>query len=191
MSRDNPWVTLSSRQVYDNPWIGVAEHQVLTPARTPGIYGTVHLKNLALGVVPVDHAGHTWLVGQWRYPLGRYSWEIPEGGGAHDVEPRDSAARELREETGLEAHHWLEIQRLDLSNSVTDERAVLFLAWGLRQGDAQPDEDERLEIRRVALSEAFRMVAEGEITDAMSVAALQRLRIMAACGELPPGLEIA
>lgn len=191
MKRDNPWTTLSSRQVYDNPWIGVVEHQVLTPAHTPGIYGTVHLKNLALGVVPVDESGHTWLVCQWRYPLGHYSWEIPEGGGAHDVPPSDSAARELREETGIQARHWLEIQRLDLSNSVTDERAVLFLAWGLEQGAPEPDDDERLEVRRIPLSEAFRMVAEGEITDAMSVAALQRLRIMAACGELPAGVVVA
>jgi len=185
----NPWTTLASAERYENPWIRVVEHQVLNPSGKPGIYGTVHFKNLALGVLPVDAEGHTYLVGQYRYPLGRYSWEIPEGGGRHDVDPLTSAKRELMEEVGLAASHWQEIIHLDLSNSVTDERAVCFLAWGLTQGDAQPDDTEKLAIRRLPVSEAIAMAVRGDITDAMSVAALLRFDVMALTGALPPALR--
>lgn len=185
LEKRGPWTVLSRREAYDNRWIRVTHHEVLTPAGEPGIYGTVHYKNHALGVVPVDDEGHTFLVGQHRFPLDEYSWEIPEGGGAMDGDPRESAARELKEETGLEARHWQRLLRCDLSNSVSDERSTSFLAWGLTQGTASPDPTEQLLLRRVPLSKAFEMVASGEIQDALSVLSLQAVQLLHLQGRLP------
>ena len=184
-SQDNPWTTLRSTLQYDNPWIQVAEHKVLTPTGAPGIYGTVHFKNLALAVLPIDADGHTYLVGQYRYPLRQYSWELPEGGGCHEVPPLESAQRELAEETGLRARGWQELMRLHLSNAVCDEAAVSYVAWDLIQGEAAPNETERLEIRRLHFSDALAMVWRGEITDALSVATIMRVELMRQRGDAP------
>ena len=181
----NPWTVLDSREVYDNPWLRVVEHKVLTPNGTPGIYGVVQPKKLALGVVPFTPAGNIVLVGQYRFPLGRYSWEIPEGGG-DPAEPEAAIARELREETGYKARHYREILQMDLSNSVSNERAVVYLAWDLTPGVAEPDPTEELAIREVPFREAYRMAADGEIRDAISVAALFRVRLLGLEGSLPP-----
>ncbi|MDO8972971.1 NUDIX hydrolase [Reyranella sp.] len=183
-SKKGPWTILSQKEVYENPWIRLTHHEVLTPARTPGIYGLVHYKNLAIGVVPVDAEFHTYLVGQYRFPLDAYSWEIPEGGGAHGVDPLDSAARELREETGLVARRWRKILEADLSNSVSDERAVAYLAWGLTPGESEPEATEELVVKRVPLAEAFRMVEAGEIRDALSILSLQAVRLLQLEGKL-------
>jgi 8-oxo-dGTP pyrophosphatase MutT (NUDIX family) len=171
----NPWTTLSSETKYDNDWIAIVEHQVLNPVQSPGIYGTVHFKNLAIGIIPLDDAGFTWLVGQYRYPLKAYSWEIPEGGGNLLVPPLESAKRELKEETGLEANQWEQILDLHLSNSVSDERAIAFLARDLRQGVACPEDTEVLTVRKVSLKMALEMTEHGEITDAISVAAILKV----------------
>ena len=181
----NPWKVITKQDRYDNRWVRVTHHDVLTPAGEPGIYGTVHFKHLAVGVVPVDAEGYTWLVGQYRFPLDRYSWEIPEGGGVIGVPACTSAQRELREETGLHAAQWLKLLECDLSNSVTDERAVLFLAWDLTQGAATPEPTEQLQIRRVPLVDAFGMIADGTIRDAMSVLALQAVELLWKNGGLP------
>ncbi|MGQ9365509.1 NUDIX domain-containing protein [Azospirillum sp. ST 5-10] len=181
----NPWTIRSTRPVYENRWIRVVEHDVLTPRGSPGIYGVVHMQHLATGVVPIDADGCTTLVGQYRFPLERYSWEIPEGGGTPGVDPLESARRELAEETGLIAREWLEIQRLHLSNSVTDEVAHCFLAWDLEQGEARPEDTEELQVRRLPFAEAYAMAMRGEITDAMAVASLMKIRLMALEGALP------
>lgn len=183
-TQKGPWTILSAEDVYENPWIRLTHHEVLTPAQTPGIYGLIHYKNLAIGVVPVDAEGHTYLVGQYRFPLDSYSWEIPEGGGAHGVDPLESAARELREETGLTARHWRKLLEADLSNSVSDERAVAYVAWGLTQGESEPEATEELAVRRVPLTEAFRMVEAGEIRDALSILSLQAVRLLHLEGKL-------
>jgi 8-oxo-dGTP pyrophosphatase MutT (NUDIX family) len=173
-----PWQTLASELKYDNPWIRVTEHQVINPKGGRGIYGVVHLKHIALGIVPLDDEGNTWLVGQHRYPLDAYSWEIPEGGGHLDLDPLASAQRELREETGIEADHWQKVLDLHLSNSVTDEGGHVYVATGLHFGAAEPEDTEELALRKLPLAEAYRMVVAGEITDCVSVAALLRVWLM-------------
>jgi len=173
--------------VYDNPWIQVTEFQVVNPSGGPGIYGVVHFKNLAIGVVPLDEQGHLWLVGQYRYPLQAYSWEIPEGGGPLEVDPLLSAQRELLEETGIRAAYWELILTMHLSNSVSDEKALIYLATGLSYHDSQPEETEQLQLRKVKLEEAYEEVLQGKITDSISVAAILRLMLMKKENKLPCG----
>ncbi|MBL8687479.1 MAG: NUDIX hydrolase [Rhodospirillaceae bacterium] len=184
----NPWTTLTTKPQYQNPWIQVVEHDVLRPNGKPGIYGVVRFKNLAIGVIPIHADGTTVLVGQYRYPLEAYSWEIPEGGGLLAVDPLDSAKRELVEETGLSAGRWHPFLELHLSNSVSDERAINYLAWDLTEGVARPDDTEQLQIRRVPFAEAVRMAMAGEITDAMAVAGLIKAQLLLDRGELPEDL---
>jgi ADP-ribose diphosphatase len=181
----NPWTVVSRAMVYENEWIRVDHHEILRPSGGPGVYGTVHFKSHATGVVPIDENGNVILVGQYRFPLRAYSWEIPEGGGAHSVAVLESAQRELREECGLIARCWREIMSMDLSNSVSDERSTAFLAWELAEAPAQPDETEKLQVARVPFWEAVDRVKRGEIRDAISVAALVRVALMALQDELP------
>lgn len=184
MEEENPWTTLSSNPVYDNNWISVSEHQVINPSGGNGIYGVVHFKNLAIGVLPLDEQNNTWLVGQYRYPLQAYSWEIPEGGGALDIDPLEGAKRELIEETGLVALEWTEIQRMYLSNSVSDELAVIYVARNLNQGPSSPEETEQLVLRKLPFEEAYQMVLSGAITDSMSVAAILKVKILLQKGHI-------
>lgn len=181
----NPWKTLATKPVYDNPWISVREDQVITPTGSQGIYGVVHMKNRAAGVLPVDADGRTVLVGQYRYTLDSYSWEIPEGGVSEDEDMLAGARRELVEETGLVAGSWLELGNHTLSNSVTDERSTSFLAWDLRRTVAAPDETEDLALRWMPVAEAIAMVLAGEVHDVMSVVALLTAEALARRGKLP------
>lgn len=174
-AQENPWQTRSGEVKYANPWMTVREHAVIAPDGQPSIYGVVSPTHLALGVVPIDDAEFTWLVGQYRYPLGRYSWEIPEGGGDPEADPRLEAARELREETGLVAASLEPLMTLHTSNCFTSEKALIFVARGLVQGEADPDPSEKLQVCRLPLSAAVTLAREGVITDGMSVAALLRL----------------
>ena len=175
---NNPWTTLTEEVVYNNPWIKVTSHKVLNPNGGEGVYGKVHFKNLAIGVIPIFENGDTLLVGQYRYPLNAYSWEIPEGGGKLEVDPIVSAKRELIEETGLIASKWTKLLEMHLSNSVSDEFSIIYLAEDLTEGIAQPEETEQLQIKRLPVKEAIEMVLRGEITDSMSVAALLKLKII-------------
>src|SRR3954452_10660424 len=137
--RSNPWTTVSRRPIYENPWIAVREDRVIRPDGNPGIYGVVHFKNAAVGVLPVDERGRVFLVGQYRYTLDAYSWEIPEGGGAKSETPLEAGQRELREEAGITAARWTYLGEVHLSNSVTDEAGCVFLAEDLTLGEAEPD----------------------------------------------------
>lgn len=184
---ENPWETLETRLVYENPWIRVREDRVLQPDGRPGIYGVVHFRNRAVGVLPVEDDGQIWLVGQHRYPIGRYSWEIPEGGCPEGEDVAECARRELREETGLSARHLEVLATSHLSNSVSDEFAIIYRATGLSEGPSEPEGCERIEIRRVPFDEALALVERGEITDSMTVIALLReaLRRARAPGSRP------
>jgi 8-oxo-dGTP pyrophosphatase MutT (NUDIX family) len=177
-AESNPWRRLSRRLAYENPWIEVFHDEVVRPDGRPGIYGVVHFRHRAVGVVPLDIAGdRVLLVGQYRYPLDRYSWEIPEGGGRLDESPEEAARRELAEETGLTGGTWRELCRPDLSNSVSDEEAILFAATDLEPGEPSPEGSEQLALRWVAFEEAMAMIGRGEITDAMTILALQQLAL--------------
>lgn len=175
-----PWRRLNERQVYSNPWIAVSHHEVITPAGTEGIYGVVHFKNIAVGILPLDGEDNTWLVKQHRYPLGLDSWEIPEGGCPEESGETllETARRELEEETGLRAARFTELLTLHLSNSVTDEKAIVYLAEGLQTGEMHLEDSEDIEVMRLPLREALTMALDGRITDAISVAALLKIALV-------------
>ena len=180
----NPWQVLSTEVKYHNPWISVREDQVVNPGGGRGIYGVVTMRNKALGIVPVDADGNTWLVGQYRYPLNEYSWEIPMGGGPMGLGILESAQRELKEETGFSARRWTNIARLHTSNSVTDEEGFVFLAEDLEPGEIEPEETEDLRLWKLPLVEAVQMVMSNQITDAVSVAGLLKAeKVLASRGE--------
>lgn len=186
----NPWTTLSERTAYDNPWISVSHREVLTPAGTDGIYGVVHFKNYAIGILPIDAEGNTYLVGQYRYTLGRYSWEIPEGGCPKDEQPIEAARRELLEETGLTATDWTLLGELDTTNSVTDETGYMYLATGLTQGQAQPEDTEDLQTRKLPFKELYEMCLDGRITDALTLVTVLKAAALARAGRVSiPGFS--
>lgn len=174
----NPWKILSAKEVYENPWIQLTEYSVINPSGGKGIYGKVHYKNLAIGILPLDSQMYTYLVGQYRFPIEKYSWEIPEGGCPEGTSPLEAAKRELEEETGLKALSWEVLLEMDLSNSVSDEHGIVYLAWDIEQGMASPEETEDLEIKRIPFEDAYRMVEDGLITDSLSVAAILKVKIM-------------
>lgn len=175
----NPWTTLSSTEKYNNPWIKVVEHKVLNPAGKDGIYGVVNFKNIAIAVVPLDADNNTWLVGQYRYTLDLYSWEVPEGGCLIGQESKlEAAQRELKEETGLEAAEWTEIMEMHLSNSVSDEVGYVFVAKDLTMGMAAPEETEELKLKKLPFDEALAMCLRGEITDSLTLLALFKTKLL-------------
>lgn len=180
----NTWKTLSSETVYESAWIEVNKHETINPAGNPAIYSVVKFKNLAIGVIPIDKDGYTWLVGQWRYPINKYSWEIPEGGGPLGEEPIETAKRELKEETGIVANNYIEIMQLHLSNSATNEYAHVFVATDLRFEESEPEESEDLSVKKIHLNDAFELVLKGEITDAISVAAIYKVKYLIDNGKL-------
>ncbi len=174
----NPWVKLDSEIKYDNPWINLTEYKVVTPAGKQGIYGKVHFKNIAIGVIAIDAQDNTYLVGQYRFPLDLYSWEIPEGGCPEGTDWLASAKRELKEETGFEAGKWTEILKMHVSNSVSDEYAVVYVAEDLLAGEAEPEDTEQLSIKKLPFSEAVEWVMNGTITDSISVAAILKWQLL-------------
>jgi 8-oxo-dGTP pyrophosphatase MutT (NUDIX family) len=168
----NPWIKKVSKKIYENPWIKVVEDQVVRPNKSEGIYGHVHFKNKALGIIPLDKNMNTWLVGQYRYTLDEYSWEIPMGGVPLTEDTLDGAKRELKEETGLVATRWRSILKIHTSNSVTDEFGFVYIAEELTQEEMEWDETEELKIVKIPFKEAFQMVIENKITDALSIAGI-------------------
>jgi 8-oxo-dGTP pyrophosphatase MutT (NUDIX family) len=182
-----PWTRHSRRVAYENPWITIWHDEVTRPDGAPGIYGVVHFANLAVGILVLDEADRVLLVGQHRYALDAYSWEIPEGGVPPDEDPLEGARRELREETGLEAAEWRELGRIHLSNSLSDEAGVFYLATGLTDGTASPDGTEELEVHRVPFDEALAMTRDGRITDVLSMVAIQAVALERLAGRAARG----
>ncbi len=176
----NPWKKLDSQMIYENPWIHLTEYKVITPAGTEGIYGKVHFKNIAIGIIAIDKEDNTYLVGQYRFPLDLYSWEIPEGGCPEGTDWLAAAKRELKEETGFEANTWTEILKMHVSNSVSDEFAVVYVAEDLTAGEATPEETEDLKVIKMPFQQAVDWVMEGKITDSISVAAILKWALLKA-----------
>lgn len=172
----NPWQVKHSEDIYQSAWIKVREDKVITPGGTDGIYSVVEFQNSAVGIVPIDEDGNTWLVGQWRYPLNAYSWEIIEGGCPIGEKPEDCALRELKEESGLTAKTLTPFLEMSLSNSSTDDQVIVYVAKGLKMGEAEPEDTEALQLVKLPLTEAFEYVMQGRIHDAISVAALLKLK---------------
>ena len=180
----NPWKITNSKKAYDNPWIKINHHEVINPSGNEGIYGVVHFKNYAVGVLPLDANLNTYLVGQYRFPLKQYSWEIPEGGCPESTDILATAKRELQEEVGLTAKKWRPLLTMHLSNCVTDEIAHVFIAQDLTEGVASPEETEDLVIKKLPFEAAYQMVMEGGITDSISVAAILKAKILMEKGDI-------
>ena len=180
----NPWKIVAEKKIYENPWIQLTEFDVINPGGGKGIYGKVHFKNTAIGIVVLDEERNTWLVGQFRFTVDAYSWEIPEGGGLIGIDPLEGAKRELLEETGLVADNWQELFKMHLSNSVSDELAVVYLATQLTQKTAEPEETEQLQIQKIPFEKVYQMVEDGRITDSMTVAAVYKIKLMFLEGKL-------
>lgn len=174
----NPWQTLSSERKYESPWITVTEHQIINPSGTKGIYGCVNFKNLAIGIIPLDKDLNTWIVGQYRYPLSTYSWEIPEGGGKKELSPLISAQRELKEECGIIAQKWTKIHEFNTSNSCTDEHAIIFVAQQLEFHQAEPEETEQLQVKKIPFKTLYQMVIANEIMDSLTIIAVLKLNYL-------------
>ncbi|MGE0741873.1 MAG: NUDIX domain-containing protein [Hyphomonadaceae bacterium] len=187
----DPWIVKRVTHPFENDWFRIDRYEVVQPHGADGTYGVIRIRRLAVGVLPIDVDGTVHLVGQWRFPLGRYSWEMPEGGAEPGEDALDCAKRELEEETGLTAGSFQRVLEMDMSNSLTDERAVVFLATDLRPGEARPEAVEVLRARSAPFQELLQRVADGHIRDAMTVAATLRAHHMAVTGQLPGPLAQA
>ena len=174
----NPWTTLDTTVKYDNPWIRVEESNVINPAGNKGIYGVVHFKNRAIAIVPLDEDLNTWIVGQYRYTLNTYEWEVPEGGSPEGEDPLEGARRELAEEVGLQATNWQLVLETQLSNSVSNEIGYTYIARQLEYVGSHPEETEVLHVRKLPFSELVEMVLRGEIRDGLSVASILKVQLM-------------
>jgi 8-oxo-dGTP pyrophosphatase MutT (NUDIX family) len=183
-ARGQPWQRRTVRLVYDNPWIRVEEFDAVAPTGKPALYGLIGMKNMAIGVLPLHADGTITLVGQHRFPLQAYSWEVPEGGGPLGTDPLISAKRELAEEAGLEAAHWQQVLAFDVSNSVTDEKGFGYLAWDLSPVDLAPDDTEEISLARVPFKQALRLAMSGHMRDLITQTLLLRAYHMAREGEI-------
>ena len=184
MAMQQPWKTRKQTQVYDNAWISVSHREVTAPTGAEGIYGVVHFKNHAIGILPIDEQGNTWLVGQQRYPLAQYSWELPEGGAPLGQSVLAAAQRELREETGIVAGLWTSLLQAHLSNSVSDEYAIAFIAQRLTFTGTERDDTELLQVKKLPLHEAINRVMDGSITDSLTMMCLMKAKLLIDSGDL-------
>lgn len=169
----NPWKRKNSKLVYENPWIRVNHDEVIDPGGQDGIYGRVQFKHYAVGIIAIDKQQNIYLVGQYRYAIDAYSWEIPEGGCKLNQDPLEAAKRELKEETGIVAKDWQVLQKVYTSNSVTDELAIIYLAQDLSFGEAEPEPCEDLKTKKIKVTQALEWVFDGKISDAISVCGIQ------------------
>ena len=181
-----PWRVTEQSVPYDNPWIQVRDHNVIHPDGSPGQYGTVHFKANGVGVLPLDHNGKVWMVGQHRFPLNAYSWEVPEGGSPLGEAPLETAKRELAEETGLKAEQWHSLfKSVALSNSVSDERGWGYLAFGLTSGQSHPEASEELEVEQWPFPLLLARVLSGDVSDSVTQLITLSALVRAQQGELP------
>ncbi len=188
MSENDPFQTLASNIAYQNPWITVEHQDVLRPDGKPGIYGIVRFANRAVGVLPIDETGYVWMVGQYRRPVEAWSWEMPEGGVPFEEDLEAGARRELEEEVGIRAETLIKVLDMDLSNSVSDEAAICFVAYGLSRGNLAPEGTEVLTIKQLHFTQLLAEVEAGKIRDALTVATVYRTYHLAHTNQLPDAL---
>ena len=181
---NNPWKTLKSEIKYENPWIEVSHRDVINPGGGNGIYGVVSFKNTAIGILPLDENYNTWIVGQYRYTLEEYSWEIPEGGGIKGTSPLEAAQRELKEETGIIANKWTPLLEINTSNSVTDEYGITYIAQDLSFGESEPEETEDLIVKKIPFDELYQMVMQGKIKDSLSMVTVLKAKLLIDQGKI-------
>ena len=186
-----PWRSLGDSVLVDTPWMRVTRHPAIAPTGADADYVVVRPKNVGTGVLPLHDDGTVSLVGQHRFALMRYSWEMPEGGAPEGEDPFEAVKRELAEEAGLTAQHWRAALDLDLSNSITDERAMAWVAWGLSETETAPDETEVFLTARVPFRDLMAEIARGAVRDGLTVATAYRAYHMAREGELPAALARA
>lgn len=183
-SAQNPWQTLETNLKYENPWIRVTESKVINPAGNPGIYGVVHFKNRAIAIIPLDPDFNTWIIGQYRYTLNTFEWEVPEGGAPLDEDPLNGAKRELEEEAGIQAARWDLVLESQLSNSVSDEIGYSYVARELNFVKSSPEETELLHLKKIPFHDLVEMVYRGEIRDGLSIASILKVNMMIERGDL-------
>ena len=189
--RPPPWRSDGETVIFDNPWMRLTRHPATAPTGLDADYVVMRPRNLSVGVLPVHDDGTVTLVGQQRFALMNWSWEMPEGGAPFDEDPLAGARRELAEEAGLEAAHWREALKTEMSNSITDERAMAWIAWGLGPVPVAPDPTEVIHIARVPFGDLLREIGRGSVRDMFTVATTLRAYHMAREGELPPELAKA
>lgn len=175
---ENPWQIKNDEIKLDTPWIRVHFHEVIDPGGNDGIYAKIHYKKLAVAIIPLDEEYNTWIIGQYRFPLNEYSWEVPEGGAEREEDPLECAKRELSEEAGVTANQWELIQEMSLSNASSDEKGLIYVAKDLSVHANHPDPDEQLEVKKIPFSKLYQMVIDGEITDSLSVAGVLKTKIL-------------
>lgn len=189
---DRPrWKSLGESVLVDTPWMRVTRHPAVAPTGMTADYVVMRPRNVGTGVLPLHDDGTVSLVGQHRFTLMRYSWEMPEGGAPEGEDPFDAVRRELAEEAGLRAEHWRAALDMDLSNSITDERAMTWVAWGLTPAPLDPDPTEVIVSARVPFRDLLAEVARGAVRDSMTVATAYKAYHMAREGELPGALAQA
>lgn len=179
------WTTVSSRTVYENPWMRVTEDHVITPRGAKGVYGVTRFPAPGCSILALDAEGHTWIVGQHRHAVNRYTWEIPAGSIGSDPDPLTGAQREFSEETGFTAAKWHPFLHLSPINAATNLESFGFVAWDLSPGTPHPDDGEELTLRRVPFTGVLEMVLGGEITSAVSVATVLQAHTLALRGRMP------
>jgi len=191
LPKPSPWRNDSEETLFENPWLRLTRHDATAPTGLAADYVVMRPKNVATGVLPIHDDGTVTLVGQQRFALANYSWEMPEGGAPMGEDPFDGVRRELAEEAGLAAEHWRPALTMELSNSVTDEIAMTWLAWGLSPVPVAPDPTEVIAVVRVPFVDLLDEIGRGTVRDAMTVATAYKAHHMATTGELPEALARA
>ena len=189
--RPPPWRDAGSTTTFENPWLRLTRHEATAPTGMKADYVVMRPKNLSVGVLPLHADGTVTLVGQQRFALMNWSWEMPEGGAPFDEDPLEGAKRELAEEAGLAAAHWREVLKVEMSNSITDERAMAWVAWELTPVPVAPDPTEIIRVARVPFGDLLKEIQRGSIRDMFTVATALRAYHMAREGELPSELADA
>ncbi|MFC5371585.1 NUDIX domain-containing protein [Brevundimonas faecalis] len=185
------WASHGDSVMIDTPWMQVTRHPATAPTGAAADYQVVRPKNVGTGVLPLHEDGTVTMVGQHRFALMRYSWEMPEGGAPMAEDPFDAVRRELAEEAGLAAEHWRAALDMDLSNSITDERAMTWVAWGLSAVPVDPDPTEVIVSVRVPFRDLLAEIERGAVRDSLTVATAYKAYHMAREGELPAALAQA